>query len=168
MQLLINDTASIYVTDNTPNLEPRYRMRFYFDPNSITMADSDMFTLMYGFSGSTSMLRVDFRISGGAYQLMARALDDGSIWSATPWFTISDSPHAIELDWQASTAVGANNGTLTFWIDGVELSLVTGIDNDTRRMDTTRLGAATGLDAGTVGAVFFDAFDSRRQNYIGP
>jgi hypothetical protein len=168
MQLLINDTASIYATDNTPNLEPRYRMRFYFDPNSISMNDGDMFTLMYGFSGSTSILRVDFRFSSGAYQLMARALNDGSTWSATPWFTISDDPHSIELDWQASTEVGANNGTLTFWLDGVELSLVTGIDSDTRRIDTIRLGAVTGLDAGTIGTVYFDAFDSRRLNYIGP
>jgi len=168
MQLLINDTASIYATDNTPNLEPRYRMRFYFDPNSISMNDGDMFTLMYGFSGSTSILRVDFRFSSGAYQLMARALNDGSTWSATPWFTISDDPHSIELDWQASTEVGANNGTLTFWLDGVELSLVTGIDSDTRRIDTIRLGAVTGLDAGTIGTVYFDAFDSRRLNHIGP
>lgn len=143
-------------------------MRFYFDPNGITMANNDMFTLMYGFSGSTSILRVDFRFNSGAYQLMARALDDGSTWSATPWLTISDAPHIVELDWQASTAIGANNGTLSFWIDGVALSLVTGIDNDTRRIDTIRLGAVTGLDAGTIGTVYFDAFDSRRQNYIGP
>jgi hypothetical protein len=168
MQLLINDTTSIYVTDNTPNLEPRYRTRFYFDPNSITMANNEMFTLFYGFSGSTSMLRVDFRFSGGVYQLMARALDDGAIWSATPWFTISDAPHSIEFDWQASTAFGANNGTLAFWIDGAQLSTLTGIDNDTRRIDTIRLGAVTGLDAGTIGTVYFDVFESRRQNYIGP
>jgi hypothetical protein len=168
MQLLINDTTSIYVTDNTPNLEPRYRTRFYFDPNSITMANNEMFTLFYGFSGSTSMLRVDFRFSGGVYQLMARALDDGAIWSATPWFTISDAPHSIEFDWQASTAFGANNGTLAFWIDGAQLSTLTGIDNDTRRIDSIRLGAVTGLDTGTIGIVYFDVFESRWQDYTSP
>jgi len=168
MQLLINSTTAMYVTDNTPNLEPRYRVRFYFDPNSITMASGDMFTLLYGFSGSTSVLRVDFRFSGGAYQLMARALDNASTWTATPWFTISDAPHSVEFDWQASTAAGANNGTLAFWIDGVQLSSLAGINNDTRKIDTVRLGAVTGLDAGTTGTVYFDAFESRRQTYIGP
>ncbi len=168
MQAVINDTTAMYVEDKTPNAEPRYRARFYFDPNSITMAAGDMHTLFYGFSGSTSVLRVDFRRSGGVYQLMSRALDDGSIWTATPWFTISDAPHVIEFDWQASSAAGANNGSLTFWLDGTQQANLTGIDNDTRRMDTVRLGVVTGLDAGTSGTEYFDAFESRRQTYIGP
>ena len=168
MQAVINDTTAMYVEDRTPNAEPRYRARFYFDPNSITMADGDMHTLFYGFSGSTSVLRVDFRRSGGVYQLEARALDDGAIWTATPWFTISDAPHVIEFDWQASSAAGANNGSLAFWLDGTQQASLTGIDNDTRRIDTVRLGGVTGLDAGTSGTEYFDAFESHRQTYIGP
>jgi hypothetical protein len=159
----------MYVTDITPNLEARYRVRFYFDPNSISMAEGDMFTLLYGFNpGGPSMLRVDFRFSGGQYQLEARALNDASVWFSTPWFTISDAPHVVEFDWQGSTGVGANNGTFGFWIDGVQVSSLTGIDNDTFKIDYVRLGAVTGLDAGTTGTVYFDAFESRRQNYIGP
>jgi hypothetical protein len=30
------------------------------------------------------------------------------------------------------------------------------------------LGAVAGIDAGTRGTYYFDAFESRRQNYIGP
>jgi len=30
------------------------------------------------------------------------------------------------------------------------------------------LGALAGMDAGTSGTYYFDAFESRRQNYIGP
>ena len=33
MQAVINDANPIFVTDETPNAEPRYRERFYFDPN---------------------------------------------------------------------------------------------------------------------------------------
>jgi hypothetical protein len=42
------------------------------------------------------------------------------------------------------------------------------MDNDTRRIDRVRLGALTGIDTGTRGTYYFDAFESRRQNYIGP
>jgi len=41
------------------------------------------------------------------------------------------------------------------------------VDNDTRRIDRARLGALTGIDTGTRGTYFFDAFESRQQNYIG-
>jgi hypothetical protein len=42
------------------------------------------------------------------------------------------------------------------------------VDNDTRRIDRIRLGAVSGLDSGTSGIYYFDAFESHRQTYIGP
>jgi hypothetical protein len=35
-------------------------------------------------------------------------------------------------------------------------------------IDQARLGAASGVDTGTRGTYFFDAFESRRSTYIGP
>jgi hypothetical protein len=55
-----------------------------------------------------------------------------------------------------------------FWIDGVQQADLTGVDNDTRRIDQSRLGAVSGVDNGTRGTYFFDAFESRRSTYIGP
>jgi len=90
-------------------------------------------------------------------------LTDASTWTLTGWTTISAAPHAIELDWKAATAVGANDGALTFWVDGVQAgSSFSAVDNDTRRIDRARLGAVYGLDTGTRGTYFFDAFESRR------
>ncbi len=170
MQAVINDANTIYVTDETPNAEPRYRARFYFDPNSIPMTSGDAHFIFKGFAGtgtSTEVLRVEFRWFSGAYQIRTSLMDDGTTFMSTNWFTISDAPHPIEVDWRAATAAGANNGGLTLWIDGVQQQDLTGIDNDTRRIDRARLGALTGIDAGTRGAYYFDAFESRRQNYIG-
>jgi hypothetical protein len=42
------------------------------------------------------------------------------------------------------------------------------VDNDTRRIDQARLGAVSGIDTGTRGTYYFDAFESRRQTFIGP
>jgi hypothetical protein len=169
LRAVINNTTSIYVTDDTPNSEARYRARFYFDPNSITMSNGNAHYIYYGYTGtSTDVLRVEFRRSSSLYQIQAALRNDKSTWSTTNWFTISDAPHFIELDWHASTAAGANNGSLTFWIDGVQQANLTGVDNDTRRIDRIRLGAISGLDSGTFGTYYFDAFESRRQTYIGP
>jgi hypothetical protein len=133
------------------------------------MASSDNHFIFRGYSGtSTLVLRIQFRFSSGSYQIRAALRNDGSTWTNTNWVIITDAPHSIEFDWQAATAPGANNGALTLWIDGIQQASLSGIDNDTRRIDQIRLGAVAGLDAGTSGTYFFDAFESRRQSYIGP
>lgn len=169
LRTVIDDNNAIYVTDDIPNAEPRYRARFYFDPNSITMASGDTHFIFKGFTGTTTeVLRMEFRRSSGAYQIGTSLVNDGSTWTSTSWFTISDASHFIEIDWRASTGAGANNGGLTLWIDGVQQENLTGVDNDTRRIDRVRLGSLTGIDTGTRGTYYFDAFESRRQTYIGP
>jgi hypothetical protein len=169
LQAVIDDANAIYVTDDRPNAEPRYRMRFYFNPNSLTMANGDSHILFRGYSGTTTIVtRIEFGFAAGGYQIKAAVLSDGSNWSETNWFTLSDASHAIELDWRAATVAGADDGGLTLWIDGAQQADLTGIDNDTWRLDRARLGATASLDAGTNGTYFFDAFESRRQTYIGP
>ena len=167
MQAVINDTSSIYVTDNTPNAELRYRARFYFDPNSIVMTDG---TAQYIFAGrdTSTAFQVDFRISGGNYQIRLRHYNDAGSVHSTNWFTISDAPHAIELAWWAATTPGANDGGMTLWIDDVQQASLNGEDNDTRRIESVQLGAVSGIDLGTLGTYYIDAFESRRQTYIGP
>ena len=170
MQAVIDDNNSIYVTDDSPNTETHYRARFYFDPNSIPMASGDAHFIFKGFMGTASeVLRVEFRrSSAGAYQIRASLVDDAGGFTNTVGFTISDASHFIEIDWRAATAAGANNGGLTLWIDNVQLANLTGVDNDTRRIDRARLGAVAGIDTGTRGTYYFDAFESRRQTFIGP
>lgn len=169
LQGVIDDNNAIYVTDDRPSAETRYRARFYFHPNSIAMTNGDTHYLFYGYHGaSTVVLRIQFRRSSGAYQLRAALRNDSSSWTTSSWFTISDAPHFIEMDWRAATGSGANNGSLTLWIDGAQRANLTGVDNDTRRIDRVRLGAVTGIDSGTRGSYYFDAFESRRQTYIGP
>jgi len=169
LQAVINDKNSIYVTDWKPFAEARYRARFYFDPNSVSMTSGNAHYIFYGLTGSSTVIeRVEFRFSSGSYQIRAALVNDGATWTSSNWFTITDAPHPIELDWRAATAAGANNGGLTLWIDGVQKANLTGVDNDTRRIDSVRLGAVAGLDSGTRGTYYFDAFESRRQTYIGP
>jgi hypothetical protein len=59
---------------------------------------------------------------------------------------ITDAPHYFEIDWAASSAPGANNGILKLWIDDALKQALTTIDNDTRQLDSLRLGAVSEVD----------------------
>jgi hypothetical protein len=169
LQATFNNTTAMYVRDDSPNAEPRYRARFYFDPNSITMASGDAHIFFQGNIGTTTgVLRGSFRFYSSQSQVRFSLLNDSGTWQNTAWFTITDLPHTLEIDWAAASAAGANNGFLTLWIDGTQKASLTGIDNDTKRIDRVTLGPRSGIDAGTHGTYFFDAFESRRQTFIGP
>ena len=148
--------------------EPHYLVRFSFDPNSVAMANGDSHIILGGYSGSTIALRVEFGYSTGGYQILAGLVDDGSTWTETDWFPLSDASHLLQFDWRSASGAGANNGGLVLWRDGVQQQLVAGIDNDTRRMERVLLGALAGIDTATRGTYYFDAFESKRQTYIGP
>ena len=168
MRVLINDNGALYVRDDAPAAESRYRARFYVDPNSISMASGNAPYLFYGYSNGTVILRVQLRSNAGVYQLRASVRSDANVWSNSNYVTISDAPHSVEIDWRAASAAGANNGALTLWIDGAQQQTLGGIDNDTLRMDFVTLGAVGGIPTGTRGALYLDAFESRRLTYIGP
>jgi len=167
MQVMINDTTNMYVTDDTPSAESGYRMRFYFDPNSIAMAEGNAQYIFTGYDVS-AVFQVEFRFSGGIYQIRLRQYNDGGGVQSTNWVPISDSSHFIEVSWWAATAASANNGGITLWLDGVQQESLSGVDNDTRRIESIRLGAVSGVDVTTSGIYYLDAFEARRVSYIGP
>ena len=172
---LIDNTTVMYVRDNSPTNEARYRARFYFDPNAITMVSGDLHNIMVALNagGAAAVARIEFlRSAGGAYQVRGSVRNDAGVYSDTPFVTISDASHRIEIDWQSATSAGANNGSLRLWIDGISEATPTqtlsGIDNDTLRIEQVQLGPQGVIDAGTRGTYYFDAFVSRRTTFIGP
>jgi hypothetical protein len=168
MQGLVNDNQSIFVRDDTPVTEPRYRARFLFHPHGITMAKNDQHVIFTGLSSTGAVvLQIELRYAGSSYQLRAGTATDGRTVTSTSWFTISNALHALEFDWRASSAVGANDGQLTFWIDSTQKADLTAVDNDTRRVEAVQLGGVSGIDSGTRGLYFFDAFESHRRTFIG-
>jgi hypothetical protein len=163
MQATFTNSTGMFVRDDTPNAETRYRAHFSFNPNSITMATGDNITLFQGLdTGGQIALSVQLNRSSTSYQLRARSYDSAVInFVNTPYVNISNAVHTIEVDW-------GNDGHLTFWVDGVQQANLTGINNSLYKMDRIRLGAPTMSTAGTSGTFYIDAFESRRLNYIGP
>jgi hypothetical protein len=169
MQALINDNNSIFVADASPNRENHYRARFYFDPNSIRMAEGDAHFVFYALGvDQAPVMRLEFGYLDGQYQLRAGAIDEyrSTNWKETAWVPISDMPHAIELDWWSAIVPASKGGGVILWVDDVQRASVDSVANSTRRVDYAILGAIQKIDSGTRGIYFFDDFESRRLTYI--
>lgn len=160
MKVVVDDTDQKIVNDSTPSANKRYRMRFYFDPNSITMTDGDDFAIAQAFDSSWNTSYIfKMRRQSGAYVIYAVDRTDDA-WSGYVEYTISDAPHYIEIDWKASSGPGNNDGFLRLYVDGTLQSSANNIDTDTEQVDIFILGMVGERDAGTSGTLYFDEFDS--------
>ncbi len=161
-------SSAAYVIDPSPNAEAQLRARFYFNPNTLRMSRNDIVTIYSGYNTSAqATVTLQIRPSGSAFQVRAGAMRASRKWSYTSWVALSKAWHSVEFNWIAATAAGANNGSLTLWLDGVQSSTLTAIDNDLQRIASVRLGIVEGMDGTTLGTIFFDDFVSRRTSYIG-
>lgn len=162
MAAVITNQDPRYVRDILPAAESRYRARFWFDVNSLTMADGDQHLILQGVDATGLSWDIPLRFSNGNYYLQLGIIDDAQSLLETPWFKITDDLHTLEMEWAAATVPGATNGFGILWIDGTAKALLQGIDNDTRRTESVYLGPSLGLDPGTSGTLYFDAFESAR------
>jgi hypothetical protein len=165
MQVGIDDNAPLYVVDSRPNAEPRYRARFYFDPNSIGMNNNDGHNFLRAVQGTSgTVFWMLFLKQGGNYLMRPTVLEDGLGYRNLAYQVLSDGAHYIELDWQA----GAGDGYLSLWIDGELKQTLSGLSNASQAVDEVWFGPYAGIDAGTRGSYYLDSFESRRDTYIGP
>jgi hypothetical protein len=172
IQASVNDTNSLYVQDDTPIVERRYRARFYFDPNGFDPGEAmSHFRTRIFIAFDPSGLRVVTLVlkrQGGAYSIETRVRRNDGTRADTGFFPISDGPHFVEFDWRRATGPGASDGSLEMWIDGgMPAATLSGIDNDLSSVDFARLGALA-IKTGAAGTLFFDQFESRRRTYVGP
>jgi len=164
LSALVTNTEALFVQDDTPAAEARYRVRFLFDPNGFIPGPSGNSTvrlLMALHGTSLRAVTISLRRLRGQYGLQAQVLLDSGSQASTAFINLTDAPHAVSFDWRRATAAGANNGSLLFAIDDVAVAALTGLDNDTTRVDAVRLGPET-LQPGASGTLFFDRFESRR------
>lgn len=172
----INDTTSFYgiCLLGTANTSGMLEVRFYFDPNSLTMADGNEFYLFRAQNNSYAAIanvRLRYTTAAG-YQIRASAVNDaGSETPTTSLYVITDAPHCIEIKLTRASTADANDGILQLWIDDVSKETVTTVDNNGKFVNfwTSRFGATTTLNAGTSGDFFLDELIINDDNtYIGP
>jgi len=165
LSCLIDDATAIYGQIALPAPESsKVRLRFYIDPNSLTMADGDQFDIV---SSDNALFFVRLYNDGGSYKIIFKIKDDASAYKTITSGAISDAEHYVE----AYEYGAAGTGTSELWVDGVSQGTQSDLDNDTRVTQFTylRMGAVTGIDAGTHGTLYLDELVINDDgNEIGP
>ncbi len=172
LQAVVDDTVGIYVQDDTPNDDTHYRARFYFDPNGFDPGEANhafrtRIFIAFEENPNRRLVAIVLKRQGGAYSIMGRTRLDDNTQADTGFVPISDEPHVIEFEWKRSTTPDANDGWFELWIDGNYARLRSQLDNNRSSVDFVRMGALS-VKNGAAGTLYWDQFESRRLNYIGP
>ena len=168
---VLDDTVGLYVQDDSPEDERRYRARFYIDPNGFDPGEGlshqrTRTLLVFSEAPTRRVAAVVLRRLSGNYAVMGRARQDDNSQADTGFFPISDGPHAIEIDLECASGPDAVDGTFELFIDGVSMVQLTGLDNSLAEVNFTRMGALS-VKTGASGTLYWDEFESRRGSYIG-
>ena len=171
LRALVNDTNSLFVEDDTPASETRYRARFYFDPNGFDPGEADghlrVRLLLAQDDLNQRLITIVLKRSSGQYSVEGRVrLNDGNRVD-TPFFNITNAPHSIEFDWQRAGSVETADGTFELFIDGVSVATLSGLDDGGSAVEYVRMGVFS-VKTAAAGTLFFDQFVSRRRTLIGP
>jgi lamin tail-like protein len=166
LRALVNDTNGLFVEDDTPLDENRYRARFLFDPNGFDPGEGQghlrtRLFILFEENPTRRLMAVVLRRLAGAYSLEVRTRVDSNAQVDTGFFPITDAPHSVEIDWRRSSGPDASDGELALWLDGVPTADETGLDNSVSAVDFVRLGALS-VKSGASGTLFLDEFISRR------
>jgi len=172
LQAVVNDINPLYVEDDSPNAEDRYRVRFYINPHSFDtgVAQNHFRTrVLIGFQQTPQrrLVAVVLKFQGGVYNLMTRLRVDTGGRIDTGFIPITNAAHAVEIEFRRSSSPTASDGSLQMWIDGTSVAIVSNVNNNVSGVDFARMGALS-VKGGATGTLYFDGFESRRVHYIGP
>lgn len=162
LRMLLNDTAGIYGWVDFTSYSPVViRARFYIDVSGLTFANGDNIGLCYFYNVSPATIFqfiVEYTTADGAYFRILAYDDEGVIRYSSIALISGSTPHFIEAKVTRETADGANNGELSFWMDGSLISTRADIGNRSRfgSFASIRFGAGSIIDPGTSGIMYMD------------
>ena len=160
-------TGRAYVQDDTPSAEQLYRARFYVDISSLNPGSGEIFDHFTAHAGNGApefALRLE--ASGSNIALVVSARNDsagGGYSEVTADAALPTSYCAIEFEWQAADS-GMTNGYLDVWVDGSQVTGLSGLDNQFGQIDFVRWGIVDGVTSSTTGTMSLDEFVSQRSS----
>jgi len=171
LQAVVDDTQALFVQDDSPVDESRYRVRFYIEPTTFDPGEASGHVRARVFIAhnvtSQRLVTLVLRRIAGSYSVMARIREDDGTRVDTGFFPISNATHWLEFDWQKATGPGTLDARFELRIDDAVVSTLTGMDNDASGgVEYARLGLMV-VKAGASGVAHFDQFESRRERHIG-
>jgi hypothetical protein len=182
--------AKVFVTDDSPVDEPRYRARFYFNIAALTgLTLGNQQTKIFNASATTgpaltSPSEVTIGLLGGTptnaiRMLVANATQPNKFTTVTAVLPASASgTYYVEFDLTQGASTPANN--FRYWVADAATATSDASPTGTATVDTTGWSGVTTANLGLFGtsAAFrappvggqvlsVDQFDSRRQTFIG-
>jgi surface protein len=162
-----NDNRKVLI-DDTPVDQTSFSVRFNMDINSFSMPEGTRFRFLEAKQGLPRAFFLVLRRMNGQYQIQFNLLVDGQIKSKSAWYALSDTPHTLEIDWQAASADGANDGYIQLYMDGALLEEMTALDNDTHIVSSLRIGFIGRLDGSPVSGIWYvDDVTTGNNGYLG-
>ena len=163
MEVVVDDTTVTYGTKNlSPISSGMLRLRFYFDPNNITIPDANGFRI-FTWNGSGSPIDNHIYLylnynSGTGFQLEFVVRDDANSGVMDDTFNISEELHYIEFYTTRATGSATSDGTVEWWVDGISQGSYNSLDNWDLWVDSVAIlaGAVGSIDATTAGTIYFD------------
>jgi hypothetical protein len=167
---LDGSTGNAFVEDQTPADETTYRATFWFDPNDLSMGNTDKFVIFLARTSSfNNVLRLQFNYLNGNYRVRLQVKKNNNEWAdcrlngdtGLRFMTIGNEPTQITVE----TVYG--NNTVSY--AGVTANGVTHYKDSywstNWAVDRVRMGGPRMLQAQGgpfTGQVFFDEFESYR------
>jgi hypothetical protein len=172
MAVEINDQSSHYGDSQFASLAgPVFRFRFYVDPNGLQVVDWKNFVIARTRSGGTARQWVVLRYHGGLYELRLVVRDDNGTTRYSGYHVISDAEHMVEVYIRHASGAMAEDGAAVMYVDGAQVTQIVSLDayDADKRPNNLQLGAVSGVDAGTLGTLYFDELILREgEGEIGP
>ncbi len=171
LEAVVDDTNPLFVEDDRPMDDGRYRVDFLldpfdFDPGMAQGHQRARIFIAFEEAPTRRLVAVVLKRQGAQYSLMSRVRRDDGTLADTGFFNIGPGTHRVECEWKRATSPSSADGEFRMWIDEDLVSESTNLQIYTSSVDFARLGAMS-LKAGTSGRLRFDDFESRRYTYIG-
>ena len=164
-----SNKAKLWVKDISPDLETRYRARFFLNLNTLQVPTTPrVLRMMAGrLAGDPSRRPFELRLRYVApnwfiYGII-RSNGDVDNFPTTPILLTKPGWSTIEIDWRKATGPGTNDGSFTLKVNDTTQA-ATGVANDEVFIDGIQLGFLGGLGLSSTGTVFMDDFESRAQS----
>lgn len=169
LSCLIDSTGAIHGEKDISTPVDALQLRFYVDPNTLTMTDLDTLNILglRTVGGAVAqILFMQLRINSGNYQIRTRTFNDAGTGVNGTYKTITDAEHWVEVELKRAATNVSSDGTVKIWVDGVLESTTSSIDNFDlwAFINAVRLGVVNNSPAGTSGTFYLDELVVRGDN----
>lgn len=160
LQIQIDDTTSIWARVDFTQLagSDGYNVRFYLNPNSLSIDDGKNHWILDLKDSSTDRIRVRLGYDDtDGYWIKVKVRDDDNNITHSDAINISNLFHYIEVTVTFASSAVASDATVTVYVDGSQQLEITGLDiYDLTQPDRLEVGAIQGVDATTSGTYYID------------